>query len=1153
MKTKRTISLMLIMLMLLAAVPFGDLALASRTPSNWAVPEIIDANTSGLLTPSAANDFLRPLTRDEFCELVVEMVERTLGDSLPMPSYNPFVDDVDPISIHALKAWNYGIILGITNTKFAPKDNVERQQLCTMMIRAIHGLEKDLKTNLLLPGIATLPYKDASNILEYAVDSVKLAYTNGIMHGNTLGQFLPRDNISSEECVAVIIRSFSRMEAVRVGGMSTSELLDTAVKRVRIGYAYGDTSSGVTQNVMLPTKSTGNSTVTWTSSDNSIINIVGDVGYVHVGTSARTVKLTAKISIGNSSRTLEFTLTTSPYTGDRLLLENAVNELNIIYLNDGDSAESVTGRIGLPTTVLGLPVSWSSNNASVVSAAGIVNVPSGNEQRSVTLSAVITYDSQTRTKTFNLTVVNPNFSRGVMLHGVYFGMTQTQVTQLLGTVRRTIAASSTESWQLYYNTRLANFIAVAFIGGRAVAVYSMATDAANQLKNRDGATITIAQANAYGGVNATAYIDPGNSSRQYAIMIYDNATVIGTSRTLLADGQEQLMFELVNAFRVSNNRSILDWSDKLGSPARTHSSNRGSGNLRDRVVNGGYDSARYTAGDTVGGDNDAFDALDQIIGNSTGTSSMRSQILNNSATLFGAGFSGGNSGSIKTYYTYALGSAITITDVTARKDNANVTTVNVTPGAAAAVSISLIMSPTTFNENFAVTSSNTSRMTVTNVTKTTTGATITVTGVTSGTANIVVTGNCSGKTHTIPVSVGTTVFANNLTLTCSPTGSSKTLSSSTGVTGNATRDGSFVLVIGNGTNDSLTINASTTSGATVTWARTAGTAATVTKATNSNNATIAASSATATGEITLTAKVQTGSNTYITHTIKVRVVSVSQGITLNPTTVNVDSNMTATVTVGALPTGIGATPAYAWTSSGNQLTRVSSTDGTATFKGANPGSSTITVTATWAGDATGSASQVPFLGRVTRSVGTTVNAQQFATEINLSHSTLSMIPGETFTVTASTVPASITQSYSFTWDFDEYGCVVVKPSGLHSANGLITAPKTGTAVITVKLVQENGPAFQKTITVTVDWPSISIIAPSRIVEGEPATFTWAEISDYSIKWSCTDLTGEATIDSDSGVMTPITAGTVRVTASLYYKDADTGSEASRTVTIEDGI
>ena len=1146
MKTRRMTALTIIMVLLFALLPSRTPALADLTPSAWALPEMNAANISGLLTPSAARDFHNALTRDEFCELVVEMVELTLGRALPVPAANPFTSDVDPISIHALKAWNYGIITGITTTLFAPAQKVERQQLCAMMIRAIRGLERDLNRTLLSPGLTTLPYRDAALIRDYAIEPVQLAYTNVIMQGSEQGMFMPANDITSQECVAVIIRSFNRIEAARTPSMNANQLLDAAADRVHIGYAYGDNEYGVSQNLLLPTTSTGGATVSWTSSNNGVIRVTGSTGTVTTGAYPQAVTLTATIRIGNTTRTKVFELTTSPNTGDRLLLENALSALDILYLNEGDGAGTVTGRIGLPTSVMGLPVTWQTNNPSVVSNAGIVNVPNGSEERSATLIATIRLGSQTRTKNFNLTVVNPSYSRGVALHGVQFGMTQAQVAQLLGTSRRSVTAGGNETWQLFYSNNYSNFIAVAFIGDRAAAVYSMASGVANQLRNRSGSVISVAEANSSGGTGAVSYTDPGSSSQQYAIMIYDTSTTIGTARNLQAEGQEQLLFELVNAFRQRNSKSSLEWTARLGTPAREHSNNSGSGNLQQRVTRGGFDSSRYVGGNVIPGNGDAFDALNQIVSDSSGSSSMRTAILQNNITLFGAGFSGGNSGSYRTYFTFALGNVTSISGVTARQNDTAVNTVNVSAGAANAMTISLIMSPSGYNESFTVASSNTSIMTVTGFTSTSNGGTVVVTGVANGSANITVTGNCSGKSYNVPVSVGT-VYASALTLSYTPSGmSATTLSNSTNVAANtnANANGSRILVIGTG--ESINIAASTTNGATVEWARTGGNAANVSRNNSNNNGVVTATNNS--GVITLTARARTGTgNTWITHTITVHVVSIT-GINVNPTPINVGVPSTASVTVNGLPnSGTGYAPVYAWSSSGNQLTKTSSTPETAsaTFNGANTGNSTITFTATWAGSGANS-----YLGKITKSVSVTVEGNRYAEDIrvsqgstNVSQGTINMIPGQVITLTASTVPAQIIQNpISFAWTSLIPDFATVARSGTNGATGTVTAVTTGTSFIEVVLSQGDGTPRRVNVTIEVgDYPTISINNPGEIEalgpfvqfvcntsSGAPSTLPAA----YSLRWSYTG--DNATIDAATGMLAPTDAGPGTVTAELLF-------------------
>ena len=1138
MKTKKIISLILISVMLLAAFPAGTPALA-RPPQDWAVPEINDANTSGLLTDNAAKDFRRSLTRDEFCELVVLLVEQTLGNPLPVPANNPFVDDVDPISIHALKAWNYGIITGTTATKFSPKSNVQRQQLCAMMIRAIRNLERDLGQSYLIPGAHTLPYRDVARIAEYALGDVKLAYTNDIMQGDTAGLFNPRNDISSQSCVAVIIRTFNRIEAVRTSTMNNSQRLDAAANRVHIGYAYGDTAQGVTRNLTLPLRSSGGATVTWESSNESVISIGGAAdgfatGFVDVGSRTRNVTLTATIHIGNSTRTKTFRLTTSLQTGDKLLVDNAHDALEIYYTNPGDSAASVTGRIGLPYTILGLPVTWQSSHPAVVNTSGEVNIPSGNDARTVTLTASFSSGAQSGMKIFTLTVLNPNFSAGVTLHGVQLGMSQSQVTNQLGTVRRTISASNTETWLLYHNTNYSDFIAVAFIGNKAVAVYSMASGAANQLRNSYGAVMTVEQANALTGVSAVSYTDPGSSYAQYAILISDSASVIGASRTLLEDGQEQFLFELVNAFRARHGRNVLAWAPRLGTAARAHSGARGSGNLTQRVTGTGYDSARYSGGSILSGPRDAIDALSQIVESSSGTGAMRTEVLQASLTVFGAGFSGGHSGTYSTYFTYTLGAVTAITGVTARHNNTVVTTISLPVGESAQLPITITIAPTGYNETFTITSSNTNRMTVHNAITTTVPATVTVRGVANGEVNLVVTGNSSGRVHNIPVVVGTAVVT-GLSVRHLTTSGNQLGTQSTSTSNSASGTGLYMAI-----GSSVTVAALTTpAGATnnVNWQVVSGNArlnsGNTTDATSINNA--------ATVNITARSNASAG-NTAVIRASIAGASGVTYYVHFN---VYLDSQLTLSpISVAFLVAG---------DSTGTTVTRSGAPNGTVTWAGNRllfntvtnqPSVTRITATAgpaiTTATTATATARRTGFEGAITANftvnridAGITITTQpQSSTTVNVGG-----VVSLSVAATAPGTPAPVLtyQWYSNTTNTNTGG------SPIGGATGSIYSPPTSTAgtffyyvevsstpTVSVKsnvaqvTVHEQAFALSTNSVNLIPGASTSISVTSDIPSGH--TVVWSissgsvDIIPPSTGSKCTILASSATVP-DTAVLT----------------------------------
>ena len=107
--------------------------------------------------------------------------------------------DVAPDAYYAKAvAWASanGIVNGITETKFAPDNNITREQMAAILYR--------YAKNETVEGEITYTDKDA--ISDYALDAINWAYAAGIMTGNEDGSFAPMRNSSRAEAAAVFVR-----------------------------------------------------------------------------------------------------------------------------------------------------------------------------------------------------------------------------------------------------------------------------------------------------------------------------------------------------------------------------------------------------------------------------------------------------------------------------------------------------------------------------------------------------------------------------------------------------------------------------------------------------------------------------------------------------------------------------------------------------------------------------------------------------------------------------------------------------------------------------------------------------------------------------------------------------------------------------------
>lgn len=177
--------------------PFDDV-----TEDDWFYDDVMYVNDNGLMN-GISNGVFAPneiITRGMFVTVLYRMegrpeVEKTV----------PFEDiDLDAYYADAvIWAKKNGIVKGISETEYAPNDNVLREQIAAIMLRYAR-----------YKGIAPtgawairLEYTDADQISDYAVEGVMYCTMKNIMQGKADNKFAPKDSSRRAE-IAAILRRF---------------------------------------------------------------------------------------------------------------------------------------------------------------------------------------------------------------------------------------------------------------------------------------------------------------------------------------------------------------------------------------------------------------------------------------------------------------------------------------------------------------------------------------------------------------------------------------------------------------------------------------------------------------------------------------------------------------------------------------------------------------------------------------------------------------------------------------------------------------------------------------------------------------------------------------------------------------------------------
>ncbi|NOU74682.1 hypothetical protein GC098_25385 [Paenibacillus sp. LMG 31458] len=174
-----------------------------------------------------------------------------------------------------------------------------------------------------------------------------------------------------------------------------------------ITFSGTDTANSVTQPLTLPLSGPNGSTITWVSSNTSVISNDGKtVQRPSAGSGDASVVLTAILTNGSSSEFKTFTLTVKQQLTDIQRVAVDKEALAIVY-GGTDTASNVTQAMTLPLTgVNGSSISWVSNNPSIISSDGrTVSRPiAGQSDVTVVLNAIISAGGYSDTKSFILTV-----------------------------------------------------------------------------------------------------------------------------------------------------------------------------------------------------------------------------------------------------------------------------------------------------------------------------------------------------------------------------------------------------------------------------------------------------------------------------------------------------------------------------------------------------------------------------------------------------------------------------------------------------------------------------------------------------------------------------------------------------------------------------
>ncbi|MFC5651922.1 S-layer homology domain-containing protein [Paenibacillus solisilvae] len=135
------------------------------------------------------------ITRAEFVTIIVNAFHLELQDG------KSFADTSTHWAKSAIAtASSHGIVTGLSDSKFAPDEQITREQMAAIIVCAA-------KLSMVSDKIT---FKDSSDISGWANTSVATARANGLISGYVNGTFRPKANATRAEAATVILKAIKK-------------------------------------------------------------------------------------------------------------------------------------------------------------------------------------------------------------------------------------------------------------------------------------------------------------------------------------------------------------------------------------------------------------------------------------------------------------------------------------------------------------------------------------------------------------------------------------------------------------------------------------------------------------------------------------------------------------------------------------------------------------------------------------------------------------------------------------------------------------------------------------------------------------------------------------------------------------------------------
>ena len=206
---KRVLKKIIIPLLTIGLSITAILNVSAADLSEWAMGDYTQASAAGLLPQSiVSSDLNGNITREEFCELVMNLYSKMTHATITVPENSPFKDTNNTAVKMAYKS---GIIAGTSEDTFHPNKPITRQEMAKMLIETMNVADKPLKY-VYDDHSALDQFPDSGDISSWAKTYMTMMVSNRLMNGLDDGTLSPLGNATRQQAIVSVNRSYFRFQ-----------------------------------------------------------------------------------------------------------------------------------------------------------------------------------------------------------------------------------------------------------------------------------------------------------------------------------------------------------------------------------------------------------------------------------------------------------------------------------------------------------------------------------------------------------------------------------------------------------------------------------------------------------------------------------------------------------------------------------------------------------------------------------------------------------------------------------------------------------------------------------------------------------------------------------------------------------------------------